>query len=160
MEINHTLTKYNCYDIFELIKLQNNKSFNFELKNSYQKDINYISKVQKKMNLTGALINTDQTPFGVLFAKAAHKNNINTAILAHGNFRNPYLISVLPLNAKRIFVWSKQTELLINSTYQKKVSEKIAGIKNNIVKKIPIEIIFYLLHPLLIKLLKIKKKIF
>lgn len=137
LEINHTLTKYNCYDIFELIKLQNNKSFNFELKNSYQKDINYISKVQKKMNLTGALINTDQTPFGVLFAKAAHKNNINTAILAHGNFRNPYLISVLPLNAKRIFVWSKQTELLINSTYQKKVSEKIAGIKNNIVKKNP-----------------------
>ena len=134
LEINSVLSKYKCNNINTLINTINNKNFINEIIIAYKKDLIYTSKIFLNLNLSGVLIHSDQTPVGYIFTKAARNNKIKSAVLAHGTLKSFHLVSVLPLHSDKIFVWSKDTEDLINYFSKNKVAVEIKGIKSAIIK--------------------------
>lgn len=135
LEVVKILKKKNCSDIYALIDMLESTKFRETLDFAYIQDYNFAVKILKNLNIHGVLINSDQTISGNIFIEAAKKIKVRTAILAHGNFRNPYLCGVLPLHADKIFVWSKKTEKHINECLDEKRSQFIEGIKLKIIKR-------------------------
>ena len=54
--------------------------------------------------------------------------------MAHGTLKDFHLVSALPLHSDKIFVWSKDTQDLINYFSKNKVAVEIKGIKSSIIK--------------------------
>jgi len=143
-EIFFILSKYKCDNSKKLIKLSQSKKFCLDIKKALITDCDFVKKVQNKINLQGVILNNDQTPFAYIFIEVANKSLIKTAVLAHGNFRNPFMVSVLPLRAQKIYVWSKKSETLINKNLKSRKAEFLKGIKYGIIqpKKKPKNILF------------------
>lgn len=135
-EINREILINKCNNHLVLKNLLKSKAFIDRVNVAHKKDLKFLNSIFKNLKLKGILVHTDQTPFAYTFVKAANKLCVNTAVLAHGNFRNPRLISVLPCHAKKIFTWSKQSKELINICNKKKIAEDIEGIKFNIIKRV------------------------
>lgn len=133
LEISSVLSKYKCNNINTLLNTINNKNFFNEIITAYEKDIIYTSKILLNLNLSGVLIHSDQTPVGYIFTKAARNNKIKSAVLAHGTLKDFHLVSTLPLHSDKIFVWSKDTQDLINNFLKNKVAVEIKGIKSSII---------------------------
>jgi hypothetical protein len=132
-EVNYVLKNYKCENIEKLARLVKTDIFIMEINAAFKSDKNFISKVLKNFCIKGVLLHTDQTPSGYTLVQAANEINIKTAVLAHGTITDPCLASVLPIHAKKIFVWTRETEKYINFCNKSRVAELASGIKTGII---------------------------
>jgi hypothetical protein len=132
-EVHYVLKIYKCNNVEKLVRLIKSDIFIKKINIAFKSDKNFIAKVLNNFCIRGLLLHTDQTPMGYIFIQAAKKNNIKTAVLAHGNLKDPTLLSVLPSHAKKIFVWTKENEKYINKCNKSKIAELVSGIKTGII---------------------------
>ena len=134
-EVNYVLKKYKCQNAEKLTRLVKSNIFINEINAAFKIDKNFISRALKNFCIHGVLLHTDQTPSAYTLIQAAKEKNIKTAVLAHGTLTDPCLASVLPLHAKKIFVWTKKTEKYINFCNKSPVAKFASGIKMGIIQK-------------------------
>ena len=127
------LKKFKCYTISDFTILQKQEKFNKSLDLAFKKEVAFIKKVLKKLKIKGLLLHTDQTIFSGIIIQAAKQLKIKTAVIAHGMFTNPKLVGVLPVNADKLFIWSKKLTLILNQILKKKKAIFIDGIKSNLI---------------------------
>jgi hypothetical protein len=132
-EVHNVLKIYKCDNVEKLARLIKTDIFIKKINTAFNSDKNFITKVLKNFCIRGVLLHTDQTPMGYILIQAAKKKNIKTAILAHGTLADPHLISVLPIHAKKIFVWTKKNAKYINRCAKSQIAEFTKGIKTNII---------------------------
>jgi len=126
---------YKCQNAEKLTRLVKSNIFINEINAAFKIDKNFISRALKNFCIHGVLLHTDQTPSAYTLIQAAKEKNIKTAVLAHGTLTDPCLASVLPLHAKKIFVWTKKTEKYINFCNKSPVAKFASGIKMGIIQK-------------------------
>ena len=132
-EVHYVLKIYKCDNVEKLATLIKLDIFIKKINTAFLSDKKLISKVLKNFHIRGLLLHTDQTPIGYIFIQAAKKRNIKTAVLAHGTLADPYLCSVLPSHAKKIFVWTEENKKYIDKCGKSKIAEVVSGIKTGIV---------------------------
>ena len=95
-----------CTCIEDIFKLRSDKSFCDGFNRAFIKDVARAEKMIKVMKIQGILLHTDQTAVSIIFCIAAKNLGIPFGVLGHGDFRSKPMISVLPLRADKIFVFT------------------------------------------------------
>lgn len=147
LEVAQVFKSFNIKNIDQLKKNLRSRLFLEKIKLAYRNDLNYASKIIKNLKLKGLLLHTDQTPSGFIFIMAAKSLNLKTSVLAHGNFRSPFLSAVLPLHADRIFTWTEASKDFINKCLRKNKAFYIEGIKSNIIERVSDDKIIFASSP-------------
>jgi len=76
----------------------------------------WFSKFLKTNNVKVLLIDNDQSATCQLLVDAARSSGIKSIVFAHGYIQDPYFVSILPLNANFLCVWSEgQKKLVLES---------------------------------------------
>jgi len=79
-----------------------------------KKQESWTKRFLKKNHVKIIILDNDQNAICQGLVRAANSIGIQTVVIAHGFIQDPCLVSILPLNASRLCVWSdKQKELVL-----------------------------------------------
>jgi hypothetical protein len=123
------LNDFNIVDSSSFRSALKNQKFLTELNAAATLDKNLAMQIMQKWQPIALVLNTDQTPEALALINAATVLKIKTCVIAHGYFKNPWWVSVLPLNASRLYVWTEDVQIKLLKDEPDCEVHVLAGIK-------------------------------
>ena len=134
---SRVIKEFKCLTIEQALGLSSDTKFSTALKSALENDIMKAVSIIKKLRITGALVHTDHTTSTGIFCIAAKQLGVPVAVLAHGDFRSPLMISVLPLRADKIFMFTDRSFELICSELSEEKVGLVKTMKSAVFKRRP-----------------------
>ncbi len=117
LEVNRGQVLSKCFERVQSVGWKaflDDEIFCSRMERNLEKNILSLGKSLRHYNLKFILSQEEFPPSSRILAEACRRANIDYFVLAHGYIQDPLLVSIAPILAKKLFVWtSQQKELLI-----------------------------------------------
>lgn len=123
------LKNFNVVDSASMKYVLGSEAFLNQINRAIEVDYRNALKVLNKWQPFALVLNSDQTPESHMIVKAASALGIKTCVIAHGYFKNPWLVSVLPLYADRLYTWTDDVKQRVLNADQECNVYTLNGIK-------------------------------
>lgn len=125
------LKRFNVVDSASMKVALGFEGFLDQINRAIEIDLRRAVNTLKKWRPRALVLNADQTPEAHLIVRAASDLGIRTCVIAHGYFKNPWWVSVLPLYSERLYVWTEDVKLRVLAADRKCPVFTLDGIKSD-----------------------------
>lgn len=123
------LNEFHVFDLVSLKTALKSDLFLDKLEVAVKADTKNALQVMRYWQPKALVMNADQTPEAHAIVKAAASFGVKTCVIAHGYFKNPWWVSVLPLYVDRLYVWTEDVRKRVLEADSKNSVYTLGGVK-------------------------------
>lgn len=108
-----------------MISFLNDKKAMLDFERNLDKEIDKVVSMMSRLRIRSVVLSGDSSPHDAVFVGAAKRLNVPSVVLSHGYVNSKYLLSIAPITADKIVVWTRMQKNEIRNVLNEFQASKV-----------------------------------